>query len=96
MQEPRSGKLMFEQRDPFGFGELCIIGSHASADEQLADDHLVDVGILSEVEHGKVKAEDSIARISGTRRPAASGVAPCVAREASMVARSASNSPGVP
>ena len=58
MQEARARELAREQRDAVGFGQRGVVGGDAGAREQLGDDGLVHVGVLAQVEHREMEAED--------------------------------------
>ena len=58
VEEPRSRELAYEQRHALLFRQRRVIGGHAGLREQLADDGLVHIGVLAQVEHGEMEAED--------------------------------------
>ena len=56
-EQPRSRELAREQRDARGLVERGVVGGDAGAREQLADDRLVHVAVLPQVERGEMEAE---------------------------------------
>ena len=93
-QQPRAGELAREQRHARLLAERRVARLHAGAGEELADDGLVDVAVLPQVERGQVKAEH-VDRAPERREPTVGeqrgAVPPRATRRSSS--RSAANSP---
>ena len=65
-----------------------VVVAGTGVGQQLGDDRLVHVGVLAQVEHGKMEAEHRDGTDAAVaRRRAASSDAPCVASEASIVSK---------